>query len=69
MGFGKVDVAEGGLGSLVTWMGLEMTEREAAVENLPREEGGREGGRGEGGREGGREGRKMRGREGLLDWG
>lgn len=51
----KVDVAEGGLGSLVTWMGLEKTEREAAAENLPRErkEGGKEGG----GKVGGREGR------------
>ena len=39
MGFGRVDVADGGLGSLVTWMGLEMTEKEAAAENLPREIG------------------------------
>ena len=64
MGFGRVDVADGGLGSLVTWMGLEMTEREAAAENLPRER--KKGGKGGGG---GREGRKMRGREDLLDWG
>ena len=52
MGFGRVDVAEGGPGSLVTWMGLEMTEREAAAENLPKER--REGGK-VGGREGGKE--------------
>lgn len=52
MGFGRVDVAEGGLGSLVTWMGLEMTEREAAAENLLKER--REGGK-VGGREGGKE--------------
>lgn len=52
MGFGRVDVAEGGLGSLVTWMGLEMTEREAAAENLPKER--REGGK-VGGKEGGKE--------------
>ena len=64
MGFGRVDVADGGLGSLVTWMGLEMTEREAAAENLPRER--KKGGKGGAG---GREGRKMRGREDLLDWG
>ena len=55
MGFGRVDVAEGGLGSLVTWMGLEMTEREAAADNLPKER--REGGK-LGGKEGGKEGVK-----------
>ena len=27
MGFGRVDVAEGGPDSLVTWMGLEMKQR------------------------------------------
>ena len=53
MGFGRVDVADGGLGSLVTWVGLEMTEREAAAENLPRErkKGGKGVGRWEGGKE------------------
>ena len=59
MGFGRVDVAEGGPDSLVTWMGLEMKQR--LPQRICQERGRWEGKSGEG--------RKMRGRQGLLDWG